>query len=145
MAEKKAAEPKYGKYILREPIKEPTPKKRAVVPGVNITADLWPGISGINCNFAFQCVSEPYLMPDPPHKHEFDEFLYFLAGNPMNMKDFGAEVEIALGEDWEKHLITTTSIVYLPAGLQHCPINVKKVEKPFFFGHIMLSGKYAKI
>jgi hypothetical protein len=33
--------------------------------------------------------------------------------------------------------------IFLPAGLQHCPINVKKVGKPFLFGHIMLAGKYS--
>jgi mannose-6-phosphate isomerase-like protein (cupin superfamily) len=145
MAEKKTAETKYGKYILREPVKEPAVRKRTINPGVAIKAELWPEVSGINCNFAFMCVSEAYLMSDPPHKHDCDEFLYFLAGDPMNMKDFGAEVEIALGEDWEKHVITTTAVVYIPAGLQHCPINVKRVDKPFFFGHIMPSATYAKI
>jgi len=48
----------------------------------------------------------------------------------------GAEVEIALGEEWKKNIITTSAIVYLPKGLQHCPINVKIVDRPFLFGHI---------
>lgn len=137
------AETKYGEYIKREPVRVPTPRKRASIPGVIVNADLWSGLA-VNCNFAFLCVSEPYLMPDPPHSHDFDEFLFFIGGNPMDAKDFGAVVEISLGEEWEKHIIDTTSIVYLPKGLVHCPINVKKVDKPFWFGHIMLAPTYSK-
>jgi hypothetical protein len=138
------AETKYGQYISKDPLMTPAPKQRVSFQMVNSRAELWPGISGINCNFAFVCVSEPYLMPDPPHKHDADEYLFFIGGNPANMADFGAEIEIALGEEWEKNLITTPSIVYIPKGLQHCPINVKKVDKPFLFGHVMPSAKYDK-
>lgn len=70
----------------------------------------------------------------------FDEFLFFIGCDTTNIDDFRAYIEMALGEEWEINIIDTTSIVYLPAGLQHCPINVKKVDKPFWFGHIMLSN-----
>jgi len=136
---------KYDKYILREPVREPALKKRAVFQAISGKEELWPGIGGINCNFAFGCVAEPYLLPDPPHKHEYDEFLVFLGGNPENMADFDAEVEIALGEEWEKNIVNTTAIVYIPRGLQHCPINIKRVGKPFLFGHILLGAKYALV
>jgi mannose-6-phosphate isomerase-like protein (cupin superfamily) len=144
VAESKTAETKYGKYIKREPIKMATPQQRKSAPLVKVDEEMWSEMSPSNCNFAFVCIQEPYLMPDPPHKHPHDEFLFFIGGNPLNVKDFGAEIEIALGEEWEKHTIDTTSIVYIPKGLQHCPINVKKVTKPIFFGHIMLSSKYEK-
>ena len=138
------AETKYGQYIQREPIKDqPTVRKRATYPFVTVNEEQGTGFD-VNCNFALSCVSEPYLMPDPPHSHDFDEFLLFIGSNPKNVKDFGAVVEIALGEEWEKHIIDTTAVVYLPKGLQHCPINVKQVDKPFWFGHIMLSSSYSK-
>lgn len=144
MTEKKEPETKYGKYIKREPITTARPQQRKSAPLVKVDDEIWSEISAANCNFAFVCVQEPYVMPDPPHKHPYDEFLFFIGGNPTNVKDFGAEIEIALGEEWEKHVITTTSIVYIPKGLQHCPIVVKKVTKPIFFGHIMLASKYEK-
>ena len=77
------------------------------------------------------------------HKHDFDEYLFFIGGNPLNMKEFDAEIEIALGEEWEVHTITSTSVIYIPKGLQHCPVNVKRVGKPFLFGHIMMAGTYS--
>ena len=139
------AESKYGKYILREPRGKggPPPRRISQVQGASINEELLSGISGVNCNFNFMGVLEPHLMGDPPHKHEYDEFLFFIASDPENAPDLGGEVEIALGEEWEKHLITTSSIVCLPKGVQHCPIYVKKVDRPFYFGHIMLAPKYS--
>jgi hypothetical protein len=138
-------ESKYGKYILKEPrgTFTPPPKKETQVRGVSITEDLLSAIGGINCNFNFMGVIAPHLMVDPPHKHEYDEFLFFIASDPMNAPDLGGEVEIALGEEWEKHTITTSSFVCLPRGVQHCPIYVKKVNRPFYFGHIMAAPKYS--
>jgi hypothetical protein len=137
------AEMKYGQYILHDAVTLPVYKNRTHTPSVSGREELWPGITGMGCNFGINCITEPYLLPDPPHKHEFDEYLFFVGGNPVNMKEFDAVIEIALGEEWEVHTITSTSIIYIPKGLQHCPVNIKKVGKPFLFGHIMLSGKYA--
>lgn len=137
------AETKYGKYILSNAIRHPIPKNRSELPGVSAKAEFWPEISGVNCNFGVHTITEPYLLPDPPHKHDFDEYLFFIGGNILNFEEFDAEIEVAIGEEWERHIITSTSVIYLPSGLQHCPIHVKRVGKPFLFGHIMLSGKYA--
>ena len=137
-------ETKYGQYIKREPIRdeEPAPRRKTY-PHIHVDAELLSGYD-VNCNFALSCVSEPYMMPDQPHSHPFDEFLLFIGSDPKNLRKLGGVVEIGLGDEWEKHTINTTSVVYLPNGLPHAPVNVKKVDKPFLFGHIMLSPSYAK-
>src|SRR3990172_4402561 len=106
------AETKYGKYILKDACGVPVLKTRSHTPSVSSREELWPGITGMSCNFGVNSITEPYLLPDPPHKHEFDEYLFFIGGNPLNMQDFDAEIEIALGEEWEVHTITSTSVVY---------------------------------
>jgi hypothetical protein len=140
--EETVAEGKYGKYILRNATKIPVLKQRPHTPSFSAREEYWPGVTGMGCNFSLNCVTEPRLLPDPPHKHEFDEYLLFMGGNPLNLQEFDAEIEVALGEEWERHTIDTTSILYIPKGLQHCPINIKRVGRPFIFGHIMLAGKY---
>jgi hypothetical protein len=132
----------FEKYILRNAAGVPVLKSRSHTPSVGGRQELWPGITGMGCNFGINSITEPYLLPDPPHKHEFDEYLLFIGGNPLNMGEFDAEIDIALGEKWEIYTINTTSIIYIPKGLQHCPIHVKRVGKPFLFGHIMLAGQY---
>jgi hypothetical protein len=136
---------RYGQYFLKSPAKPIGPDPTKAQPGIVVDAESWPGVTGINTNFAFLYVSKPGLMPDPPHKHDFDEFLYFFSSDPANMNDLGAEVEIALGEEWEKHVMDTSFVLYIPKGLQHCPLNIKKVDRPFYFGHIMMNPKYFKV
>lgn len=133
----------YEKYILRNAAAVPVLKSRSHTPSVGARQDLWPGITGMGCNFGVNSITEPYLLPDPPHTHEFDEYLFFIGGNPLNMGEFDAEIEVALGENWDRYIINSTSVIYIPKGLQHCPIHVKRVGKPFLFGHIMLAGQYS--
>ena len=59
--------------------------------------------------------------------------------DPGNIGDFGAEVEMHLGDNHEKHIITFSACVHIPAGLMHCPLNIKKVSKPIMFFDITLS------
>ena len=140
----KIAETKYGKYILSDTIRDSSPvRPMTSVPYMFVGERQSPLLKGVNCNVAINCVSEPYMMSDPPHKHAFDEFWYFLAGDAKNMRDLGGEIEVALGEEWEKHTITTTSAVYIPAGLIHAPIHVKKVDNPFYFMVILLAPTYS--
>ena len=137
------AESKYGKYIVKGSIgRKRPPIKLHTSPKVGVEGELWPGVSGLKCNFAFGTISDPLVIPGFPHTHPFDELLFFIGGNPTDPLDFQAEVHIALGEEWEKHVITTAAIVCIPAGLMHSPIMVMKVDKPFIFGHVMLGSTY---
>jgi hypothetical protein len=89
-------------------------------------------------------IYRPYKMALEGHKHSVPEILYFIGGNPMNFKDFGAEAEFTIGEgpEAETYVITTTTWVYVPANLMHCPLNFKRVDKPIMFGHIMIASSY---
>ena len=78
----------------------------------------------------------------PSHDHDFDEVLCFLGGDPENPSDLGGEVEYWM-ED-EKYILNKSCLIYVPTGLRHCPLNVLKVERPFMFLAISLTGKYLK-
>lgn len=81
-------------------------------------------------------------MEDSPHDHDFDMYLYFLGKD--NMADLGAEIEMGFGEEQEIHTITTSSSVYIPKGLVHCPLNFKRVDRPVLFVHATIAAKYTK-
>ncbi len=133
------AESKYGKYIVRG-----TAKKKAQ-PGVTPSAlgapKDWAGIQHrINWNY----ISKPVIMEEKSHSHDFDEFLCFLGSNPEDPKDFGAEIEISMGKDGEKQVVDTATVVCIPKGMVHCPINFKKIDKPVLFCNIYMSPEYTK-
>jgi hypothetical protein len=54
-----------------------------------------------------------------------------LGTDPDNPLDLGGEVEFCLGPEMEKHILTTSNMVYLPADFIHGPWIIRKVTRPF--------------
>lgn len=46
--------------------------------------------------------------------------------------DLGAEVELYMGEEREKHSFNHSTLVYIPAGMAFGPWQIKDIKKPFF-------------
>lgn len=131
---------KYGKYILKEPL-----EKAPGSPSIHACGheDCY-GAIGFPTDFQLLYITRPFTMMDKPHVHDVDELLFIWGGNPSNFFEFDAEVELCLGEEQEKHVINTTAIVYVPKGLIHCPIVIKRVGKPFIWGHILFTPIYRR-
>ena len=135
------SETKYGKYIMREPL------HKGKFPAIHVCGEGdCPGSSFPNfpAGVTILCVTEPKTMNPNPHAHDFDQLLCFFGGNPLNFFQFGAEIEFTLGEEGEKHLIDTTSIVYIPKGLMHCPLVFKTVHQPVILLDIAFAPEYTR-
>lgn len=130
------AETKYGKHIRKDLIKE---TEGSFAAGYSVLAH--EGELDIDCSIGYHCITAPIEF-DRPHAHEFGELLCFLGGNPEDVRDLGAEIYICLGEEQEKHVIDTAAVVSIPAGLVHCPLEIKNVTKPFIFLEVSLTPKY---
>jgi hypothetical protein len=147
------AKSKYGKYIVTElkqniavtpwhPAVEPAKKGRGgrvmfldneVVPGAFYVDCVWfvprpegstePGdkvtIGGIKSKGGVEA-----------HEHDYDEVIAFFGTNLENPNDLGAEIELWLGD--ERHVITKSCLVFVPKGLKHCPLKIKKIDRPVF-------------
>lgn len=98
-------------------------------------------LGGANFSLGWSYLTEPFLMVEETHTHDFDQIIFFLGGDPGRVGNFGAEVEMQL--DGEKHIIDYTSCVYIPAGLRHCPLDIKEVDKPIVFIDITLSPGFS--
>jgi hypothetical protein len=138
------AETKYGKYFLKEPWGKPHfPDPEApyyIGIGQEVPVKGWDEPL---CQ-VLRPIHKPFFMIPKPHRHSVAEILYFIGGNPMNFKEFGAEVEFVIGEENEKetYIINSTTWVYVPKGVLHCPLNFKRVDKPIMFGHIMFAPTF---
>ena len=140
------ADTKYGKYILREPWGKPV--RANTDPDAPVYIGIGQGAPVPNwdepLSQVLRPIYRPYVMIPQPHRHNCAEILYFIGGNPMDFKEFGAEVEFVIGEgeDQETHIINSTTWVYIPKNLPHCPLNFKRVDKPIMFGHIMFAPTF---
>jgi len=129
------AETKYGKHVIRDAYKKHHQLECVSVHGDEIDAD---------CIITHQVIYKPETMLKETHFHDdFQQVLCFLGTNPMDCRDFGgAEVEISLGEEHEKHLINSPTVVSLTKGLPHGPLEFKNIPKPIIFLEVMLTRKY---
>lgn len=88
-----------------------------------------------------------------PHMHPFDELFTFFGSDFDDPSDLGAEMEFWL-ED-RPVAFNRSSIVHIPAGMKHCPLNMGELTRPVFhfsmgftpsYTHTVLDdgpGKYA--
>ena len=77
------------------------------------------------------------------HVHPFDECLLFFGHNPEDLGYLGADLEISLGKEGEKHKLSLPTVVVAAKGVPHCPLVTQKVYQPFGHFHLALSAKYA--
>ena len=128
---------KYGKYFIRGA--KPGETRKAFRDAVAYLDD-----DVIKGSFYFTLV---YIRPDDipmvhgPHTHPHPEILGYFGINPDDPFDLGAEIELSMGEELEKHSFTRSTLVYIPPGLVHCPIIYKRVERPFIFLYSMPVSK----
>jgi hypothetical protein len=85
-----------------------------------------------------QFVRKPFKGDNPAHTHNFQEFLAWYGGNPDDPSDFGAEVVLYMGEEMVKYVFTHPTIVSLPPGLVHCPLEITRVDRPIIQLEMML-------
>jgi len=136
---------KYEKYIITKPKPnfwtEEGAKKDGpdvIHPTVYLDDKIIKGAFYVECNWFWKA---NYYSP-PVHTHDFDEVLAFIGTDPSNPEDLCGEVELWL-ED-EQYMLNKSCLVYIPAGLKHCPMLVKKLSRPIFHFSVGTSGKYVK-
>ena len=140
-----APKSKYDQYIITE-LKMPEEKKK-------IDADyrkyafriLWmdenvvPGAFHMNTAWYLKAAT---TLEDKPHFHEIDEIIGFFGSDSKNPYDLNGEIEMWL-ED-EKHILTRTCMLFVPAGMKHCPLILRRVDRPIFHFTTVPGGQYIK-
>jgi hypothetical protein len=97
-------------------------------------------LPGAGINLGFRYYVKPFKMELQSHHHDVDEYLFFLGAQlPDLTANFDAEIEIFLGPEYERHMITKPCILYIPRGFEHNPMDIRKVGKPLLFMPLLLS------
>ena len=139
------SESKYGKYVVTDLIVPEEKKKIAGDYAKYAKRILWLDENVVEG--AFHMNTAWYLkaaetLEDKPHVHDADEIIGFFSNDPENPYDLGGELEMWL-ED-EKHIITKSALLFVPAGMKHCPLILKRVDRPIFHFTVVPGGRYIK-
>ncbi|MBQ6670348.1 MAG: hypothetical protein IJM80_01795 [Firmicutes bacterium] len=79
-----------------------------------------------------------------PHKHDVDEIVAFYGSDPGHPEALNGEIIFYIGG--EKHVFTKSCMIFLPAGLEHGPLVIQKIDRPVFhFSCVMQSSYEAEV
>lgn len=142
-------ESKYGKYIISgipDKVKQET-AEREKAEGVSPGKMLLYTDGEYNPHayyFTTQWVYGPSEAGIQPikHDHSYDEYIGFFGSDTDNPEDLCGEIELSLGD--ELHTITKSCVVFIPAGVSHCPMKFKRVDKPIFYFATTPTSGYSK-
>ena len=111
-----------------------------VVPGPQAYFRGHSDLPGAKINMGWQMFVKPYRLELESHHHDTDEYLFFLGATlPDLVGSFDGEIEYFMGEEYERHIITEATVLYIPAGLEHNPCDIKRVSKPMMFSALLLA------
>ena len=88
-----------------------------------------PGAPYLETNMVLR--TTPADAVNKAHSHPFGEYLIFLGTDPEDQFNLGGEVEFWVGG--EKHTITKSCAVWVPPSVPHCPLYMRRVDRPFMF------------
>jgi hypothetical protein len=138
-------ESKYGKQIVTELKTTRFDPEFAARYAQWATRILWmdekvvEGAFQMNCSWYLRPPTTP--MPEGnSHTHDSDEIIGFFGSNPQDPYDLGGEIEFWL-ED-EKHILTRSCLIFVPKGMKHCPLILKRGDRPIFHFSTVTSGQY---
>ena len=77
----------------------------------------------------FAHITAPDVLGSPTHVHPFDQWIYLI--DAENFGEFDADIEFTLGDEIIK--INYPCYIFVPKGVKHCPLDIKRVGRPFLF------------
>ena len=102
-------------------------------------------LEGFNINFTWGFYSQcgKWHRGGESHTHPEEEILCFVGLDPDNIDYLGAELELGMGLDHERHIFNKPTVAICPAGFAHLPVITRWVDKPYGFFVVCLSGEHA--
>jgi hypothetical protein len=102
-------------------------------------------LEGFNVNFTWGFYSRcgKWHRGGEAHYHPEEEILCFVGLDPDNLNYLGAELELGMGKDYERHIFNTPTVAICPAAFPHLPLITRWVDKPYGFIVVCLSGEHA--
>lgn len=138
-------EGEYGKYVMQE-LHSPNTMSPEFQEIYNrfakrilwIDGDLVPGAFQMNTAWYYNV---PEISPIfGEHQHDSDELIGFFGSDPQNPNDLGGEIEV--GINGENHVLTRSTIVFIPANMPHMPMRINRVDRPIFHFSVVTSHNY---
>ncbi len=81
-------------------------------------------------------------MMQKPHVHDFDEHVGFVGSDPSDPTNLNGVVRFMVDDEWIT--MTESGVIFIPAGVKHCPYVIERVDKPIIHWSAGATGNYAQ-
>jgi hypothetical protein len=122
------------KNVVREPNVvelKPWQSMHASITSPMITALGGADIPGSKLAIGFAYITTPETLGGATHSHEHPQWIFLIGGDGKNFVEFDAEAEMLLGDEVRK--VDYSCYFYIPPNTPHCPLVIKRVNKPIIF------------
>ena len=100
--------------------------------GVDMTLRLW------------KVLEAPFTIEEQGFVHNFHQYLVFASGDPDDPDNLGGEAYFSFGQEGYKYSINKNTIVHVPPGVVHCPLDFTRIDRPMLWLEIFTSSKYLR-
>jgi len=76
------------------------------------------------------------------HTHDYDEAIAWVGSDPNDRYNLNGIVELWI--DGKQNILNKSFIAFIPAGVEHGPINIRKITRPMFHFTAGMGKKYIK-
>ena len=152
------AESKYGKFIVTQDLMPPEPPEMIQAMEVQekegriLDRTLLLGIMDkivpecsmfVGCEILWGLPGGKPVSIEIPHSHDFDEVIGFGGTNRNYPRELGGEIEFHMGG--ETHILTKTCLIFVPKGVEHCPVTFTRIDTPIFMFEAANNATYEKV
>jgi hypothetical protein len=102
--------------------------------------DVVPGAFQMNTAWYFAVPEKSPVFEE--HSHDCDEIIGFFGSDPDDPYNLNAELEVWI--DGERHVLTTSTMIFVPANLKHMPLKINRIDKPLFHFSVVTNNTYDK-
>jgi hypothetical protein len=147
MAASMASSPESTQYVITELKDPPMPSeefgemyRRFAKRILWMDGDVVPGAFQMNTAWYFAVPEKNPVFEE--HSHGSDEIIGFIGCDPDDPYNLHAEIEVWV--DGKHHVLTTSTIIFVPANLKHMPLKINRVDRPIFHFSVVTESTYDK-
>lgn len=103
-----------------------------------LNSDVIPGAPYFTCTWFYKSTG----LMQKTHTHDFDEHVGFVGSNPDDPTDLGGIIKFMVDGEWLT--IDRSAVLFIPAGVAHCPYIIERLDRPIIHWSSGATGSYSQ-
>ena len=92
--------------------------------------------------FTFTWFLKQTEMMQQPHTHDFDEHVGFVGCDPNDPTNLHGIIKFMIDDEWVT--IDKSTVLFIPAGVKHCPYIIERADMPIAHWSAGATGSYTQ-